>query len=65
MGEKRIGRPKKYTTKTTQVTFYIPFDVLEEVDERAGELGITRSEWINRAIREKLERELREGSREG
>lgn len=63
MEEKRKpGRPRLFETKRTQVTFYVDLETLDRVDRAADAEGITRSEWINRAIQERLERNRPSGS---
>ncbi|MBC7340932.1 MAG: ribbon-helix-helix protein, CopG family [Clostridia bacterium] len=54
---KRRGRPRRAEKKAAQITIYVDIDTLDEVDERARAAGISRSEWINQAIWDKLGRE--------
>lgn len=48
------GHAKK---RTVQVTVYIDLDTLEKIDELVRAVGTSRSEWINEAIRARLEEE--------
>ncbi len=47
-------RSKKWAV---QVTVYINLDVLEKIDELAQAAGISRSEWVNEAIKARLKEE--------
>lgn len=53
-GHTRSNRSKKWAV---QVTVYIELDVLEKIDELARAAGISRSEWVNEAIKARLKEE--------
>jgi len=57
MTKKRIGRPRRATQPQTQIVVYLDLLTLEQMDRVADREGVSRSEWIRAAIREKLERE--------
>lgn len=52
--KKKIGRPRRARYKAMQVTIYIDLDTLEAADEAAEKAGLSRSQWINKVIKEKL-----------
>lgn len=40
------GRPPKYDERQTQVTWTLPPDLLDWIDEQAEEMEVSRSEFI-------------------
>lgn len=60
-GRRPAGRPLIDRTRRTQVTFYIDLETMEELARAAEAAKVTRSEWVVRAIRERLAREREAG----
>ena len=48
----------KVTKTAVPVSIGIPFDLLNEVDELAGNMNMSRSSYVVEAIREKVKKDL-------
>lgn len=53
---RKIGRPRRAAQPQTQIVVYLDLPTLEQMDRAADREGVSRSEWVREAIREKLGR---------
>ena len=52
-----MGRPRLYTEPRQRLTLELPQALIQQLDTLARAAGMTRTAWIDAAIREKLSRE--------
>ena len=53
-GEVVRGRPLAFGEKTQQVGFREPMSTIELIDKRAGSLGLKRSDYLRRLVKDDL-----------
>lgn len=56
-GKSTMGRPRIYHEPRHRLTLELSQALIWDIDEQARPVGMTRTAWIEAAIREKLARE--------
>lgn len=50
----RVGRPRRTALPQTQIVVYLEVPLLEAIDRAADREGVSRSEWLRQAAKERL-----------